>query len=103
MVGTTAPSNESFVYFPFSKYELEPVEIGLTEYPIQVYEIYNGGDVSAELEIDDSFLEELNCENYSCKILECLSKNTLKIPPRSSLETKWRFSPIEAKTYQVCL
>jgi hypothetical protein len=101
LVGTTVPSNESFVFFPSSKYEFEPVEVGLNEYPIQVYEIYNGGDLPARLEIDDSSLDEFNAENYSSNILECLSKSELVIPPRSCVETKWRFSPLEAKTYQV--
>lgn len=101
MVGNTAPANEPFVYFPWLSFVLKPVEIGLTEYPIQVFEIYNGGSVAAEIEIDDSMLEELNMENYASYILECMSKSKLTIPPRSSVETKWKFSPLEAKTYMV--
>jgi hypothetical protein len=89
------------VFFPAAKYDFEPVEIGLAEYPIQVYEIYNGGDLPARLAIDDSSLDEFNAENYSSSILECLTKHELVIPPRSSVETKWKFSPLEAKTYQV--
>jgi hypothetical protein len=95
------PNNEPHVYFPSSKFEFEPVEIGLMEYPIQVYELYNGGDVPAEVEIDSSFLDELNQENYSRPILKCLTESTVIIPPGACFETKWKFSPVEPKTYEV--
>lgn len=94
-------NNEPFVYFPSNRFELEPVEIGLTEYPIQVYELYNGGDVPARVEIESTFVQELNETNYMTDILKCLSDELVEIPPGCSAETKWRFSPIEAKTYQV--
>lgn len=94
-------TGEAFVYFPVNKYEFEPVEIGLNEYPIQVYELYNGGEVPAQVEIDCSMIEEANQNNYMANILKCLSEEVISIAPGSCFETKWRFSPIEAKTYQV--
>ena len=100
-MGTTVPRNEPYIFFPSSKFELEPVEIGLNEYPIQVYELFNGGDVTAEVEIDYSFIDDLNQENYSRPILKCLTDNEIRIAPGSCYETKWKFAPIEAKTYQV--
>ena len=36
MVGTTVAHNEPNIHFPSGLYELEPIEIGLGEYPIQV-------------------------------------------------------------------
>lgn len=80
---------------------MEPVEIGLTEYPIQTYALFNAGDVPAEVEIDPSLIEDLNQESYSSNILKCLSQNVITIPPGTSFDTKWKFSPIEAKTYLV--
>lgn len=93
--------NEPFVFFPSSKFEMEPVDIGLTEYPIQVYELFNGGDIGAEVEIDYSLIDELNADNYARPILKCLTDSVIRIPPGSCFETKWKFSPIEAKTYEV--
>jgi hypothetical protein len=89
------------VFFPSNKFEFEPVDIGLNEYPIQVFELYNGGDVPAQVEIDYSLTEDLKQANYQTDILKCLSDRVISIPASSSVETKWRFQPIEAKTYQV--
>lgn len=101
MIGTTTLNGEPFVYFPTNRFEFEPVEIGLTEYPIQVYELFNGGDVPARVEIDTTFVQELNENNYATDVLQCVSNGVVTIPPGCSADTKWRFSPIEAKTYQV--
>jgi hypothetical protein len=95
------PTNEPHVFFPSAKFEFTPVEVGLDEYPIQVYEIYNAGDLPARLLVDDSSLDEFNADNYGCTVLECLSSGVeLVVPPRACVETKWRFAPLEAKTYQ---
>lgn len=99
MVGTTVAHNEPNIHFPNSLYEFEPIEIGLSEYPIQIYEIYNGGNVACDVEIDASALDNLNAENYSRAILKYLTENKIQIQPGSLFETKWIFSPIEAKTY----
>ena len=101
LVGTTVANGEPFVYFPTNRFEFEAVEIGLNEYPIQIYELYNGGDVPARLEIDTTFIQEVNEANYMSEILSCISDGVVTIPPGCSADTKWRFSPIEAKTYQV--
>lgn len=101
LIGTTVANGEPLINFSSSLFEFEPVEIGLTEYPIQIYEIYNGSDVSCDVEIDTSSLNDLNNENYCQSILECLSPKRIRIQPGTLFETKWRFSPIEAKTYTV--
>lgn len=51
--------------------------------------------------MDITQLGNLAIQNYSHNILECLSETEIIIPPGTSYPTKWRFSPIEAKTYQV--
>jgi hypothetical protein len=102
-VGATSIPNDSYLYFPSNKFEFEPVEIGLIEYPVQIYELYNGGDSPANVEIDCSSLEYLNAENYMHPILKCLTPEKIVIPPASGFETKWKFSPIESRTYQVNL
>ncbi len=99
MVGTTVGPGEPNIHFPNNIYEFEPVEIGLNEYPIQIYEIYNGGDVACDIEIDASAIQKLNEENYAQQILQCLTDKRITIQPGSLYETKWSFSPIEAKTY----
>ena len=80
---------------------MEPVDIGLAEYPIQMYELFNGGDIGAEVEIDYSLVDQLNEENFSRPILKCLTDNVIHIQAGSCFETKWKFAPIEAKTYEV--
>lgn len=75
--------------------------IGLSEYSVQIYELYNGGDTTATVDIDDSLLEDLVEQNFSRPILKCMSPKTFAVLPGSTYETKWKFSPIEAKTYQV--
>jgi hypothetical protein len=102
-IGATAASNESYLYFPSNKFEFEPVEIGIIDYPVQIYELYNGGDSPAHVEIDCSSVEYLNAENYGHEILKCLTIENIIIPPGNCFETKWKFAPIEAKTYQVSI
>lgn len=96
-------NNEALINFSSNLFEFEPVEIGLSEYPIQIYEIYNGSDAACDLEIDTSAVNELNYENYCQTVLECLSPQKLTIQPGILFETKWRFSPFEAKTYSVII
>ena len=100
-MGTTVAHNEPNIHFPSPVFEFEPIEIGLNEYPIQVYEIYNGGNVVCDVEIDHSALKILNEENYSQQIIKCLTDENIRIEPGALYETKWIFSPIEAKTYNV--
>ncbi len=94
-------NNEPNIHFPNSIYELEPIEIGLSDYPIQIYEIYNGGNVACDIEIDSSAIEQLNEENYAAEILRCLTEARIRIEPGALFETKWLFAPLEAKTYNV--
>ena len=75
--------------------------IGLGEYPVQIYELYNGGDSVAHVEIDSSLLDELGAQNYSRPILKCVTPKKFNVLPGTSYETKWKFQPIEAKTYMV--
>ena len=103
MVGTTVANGEPNIHFPNSVYEFEPIEIGLSDYPIQVYEIYNGGNVACDVEIDSSSIDTLNEENYSQSVLKCLTDKKICIQPGALIETKWIFRPIEAKTYNVCI
>jgi hypothetical protein len=91
--------NEPNIHFPNSIYELEPIEIGLSEYPIQIYEIYNGGNVACDIEIDSSAVDKLNEQNYAIEILRCLTESSIRIEPGTLFETKWIFAPVEAKTY----
>ena len=100
-MGMTVPNNEPSIYFPSGLFELEPIEIGLTDYPAQIYELFNGGDVATEVEIDTSAVDDLNEANYMQPILKLLSPNFVTVQPGSIFETKWKFCPIEAKTYQV--
>lgn len=102
-IGTTIQKGEPYVYFPSNKFEFQPVEIGLNDFPIQTFDLYNAGDVPARVEIDASLVEEMNSENYSSSILKCLSNSILTIPPGVAFETRWKFSPIEAKTYRVTI
>ena len=101
LVGTTVQKGEPYVYFPSNKFEFEPVEIGLNEFPIQTFDLYNAGDAPARVEIDTSLVDEMNQESYATSVLQCLSNSILTIPPGTAFETKWKFVPIEAKTYRV--
>jgi cilia- and flagella-associated protein 65 len=97
--GYTGGTNEPSVFFPSNKFEFEPLEIGLNEYPIQIYELYNGGDVPAIIEMDLTEIDDLNEQNYSWPIIKCLTPSKFTIQPGAMYETKWKFSPTEAKTY----
>ena len=99
-VGTTSGQGEPLLFFHSSKFEMEPVECGLVDYPVQVYELYNGGDTPAHVEIDCSSLRTLNAQNYSSPIVTCLSSESVIVAPGTCYETKWLFAPIESKTYQ---
>lgn len=100
-IGVTVPLSIPYLYFPTNKFTFNPVPIGLSEYPIQTYELYNGGDSPAKVFIDISQLEHSATVNYGHKVLECLSECEIIIPAGSTYLTKWRFNPLEAKTYLI--
>ena len=101
LIGTTIGNGVPYIFFPSNQFDFESVEIGLNEYPIQNYELYNAGEVEAKVEIESELFRDFNKKNYMTEILKCVSDKVVKIPPGCSVETKWKFIPIEAKTYKV--
>ena len=48
----TVAIDRPYIHFPSSRHMFAPVPIGETRAPIQVYEMYNGGAVAVNYQID---------------------------------------------------
>ena len=65
-----------------------------------MYELYNGGALPVNFEIETSPLDLVQSENFDIPIFECFNTKG-EIQPGKSVAVEWRFSPLEAKTYMV--
>ena len=51
-VGVTVDTESYYVHFPTTRHLFEPVPVGGTSPPVQVYELYNGGSRAVNYELD---------------------------------------------------
>ena len=51
-VGVTVDTDRKYVHFPSSKHMFSPVPVGLETHPKQIYELYNGGAVPVQYQLD---------------------------------------------------
>ncbi|XP_072031285.1 cilia- and flagella-associated protein 65-like [Amphiura filiformis] len=99
-VGVTVDADHKYVHFPSSKHMFSPVPVGLETDPKQIYELYNGGAVPVQYQLDLTALQYVQEENFNHKIFECLNP-TGEIAPGTTANVEWVFSPLESKTYMV--
>ncbi|XP_077997157.1 cilia- and flagella-associated protein 65-like [Glandiceps talaboti] len=99
-IGVTVEPDKKYVHFPSNKHMFYPVPIGAVANPKQVYELYNGGAVPVQYELDLTALEYIRQENFNHKVFECLNPRGEILPGRTAF-VEWIFSPLEAKTYMV--
>lgn len=62
--------------------------------------MYNGGCMAVIYEVDMEPLRELQESNYNHPVLTCLNPRG-EIPPGTSSNLEWIFSPLESKSYMV--
>ncbi|KAM7444065.1 hypothetical protein ABFA07_007249 [Porites harrisoni] len=99
-VGVTVDPESYYVHFPTTRHLFEPVPVGGTSPPVQVYELYNGGSRAVNYELDMEPLAQVQAQNYGCRIFECLNPSG-EIPPGCFALIYWQFAPLEARTYMV--
>ena len=64
--------------------------------------MYNGGSVSVIYDVDLSPLKQLEQDNFNHPVLTCLNPSG-EIIPGTNGSLEWVFSPLESKTYEVCM
>ncbi|XP_066497191.1 cilia- and flagella-associated protein 65 isoform X2 [Hoplias malabaricus] len=99
-VGVTVERDRRYIHLPSTRHLFAPVAIGGFYPPMQVYELYNGGALPLRYHVDISPLEQLQEENFSHPILQCLNPDG-ELQPGHTATLKWVFSPLEAKIYSV--
>lgn len=99
-IGVTVDPDSFYVHFANTRHMFEPVAVGGTSPPVQVYELYNGGARVVSYELDTEPLAQVQAQNYGCRIFECLNP-TGEIPPGCAALIYWQFAPLEARTYMV--
>ncbi|XP_014674657.1 PREDICTED: coiled-coil domain-containing protein 108-like isoform X2 [Priapulus caudatus] len=99
-VGVTVPPERPYLHIAQTSHTFNPQPIGESSYPVQSYELYNGGGVPVKFSLDLRGLDELQQENYQYEIVACLTPKG-EIQPGCKAAVKWRFAPLEAKTYSV--
>ena len=65
-IGVTVDPDSYYVHFANTKHMFEPVPIGSTSPPVQVYELYNGGAQTVKYELDLEPLAQV--EAVSCSL-----------------------------------
>ena len=58
-VGTTTSAGQPYLHFHSDRFEFTNVPVGETQTAIQIYELYNGGSIPVQFEIDTKPLFEL--------------------------------------------
>lgn len=101
-VGTTTSVNQPYLHFHSDRHDFTNVPVGETQTAIQIYELYNGGSVPVQYEIDTKPLYELQMENFNSAVMECLTPKGVVAPGRFGT-VLFKFSPLEAKVYSVSL
>ncbi|KAJ7389222.1 hypothetical protein OS493_032690 [Desmophyllum pertusum] len=99
-IGVTVDPDSFYVHFADTRHLFEPVPVGGTSPPVQVYELYNGGARVVNYELDMEPLAQVQAQNYGCRIFECLNPSG-EIPPGCAALIYWQFAPLEARTYMV--
>ncbi|KAL9957579.1 hypothetical protein ACROYT_G034498 [Oculina patagonica] len=99
-IGVTVDPDSFYVHFANTRHMFEPVPVGGTSPPVQVYELYNGGARVVKYELDMEPLAQVQAQNYGCRIFECLNPSG-EIPPGCAALIYWQFAPLEARTYMV--
>ncbi|XP_053352888.1 cilia- and flagella-associated protein 65 [Clarias gariepinus] len=99
-IGVTVEKDRHYLHFPSTRHVFAPVAIGGFHPPIQVYELYNGGAQPVRYRVDTLPLQELQEENFSHPVLQCLNPEG-DVQPGCTASLRWIFSPLEAKTYSV--
>ncbi|XP_014640990.1 PREDICTED: coiled-coil domain-containing protein 108 [Ceratotherium simum simum] len=99
-VGVTVKPEQKYVHFTSTSHQFIPVPIGDPLPPRQIYELYNGGSVPVTYEIQTNVLLHVQEKNFNHPIFCCLNPQG-EIPPGTTAQVLWIFSPIEAKTYSV--
>lgn len=99
-IGVTVDPDSYYVHFASTRHLFEPVPVGGTSPPVQVYELYNGGSRVVKYELDMEPLAQVQAQNYGCRIFECLNPSG-EIPPGCAALIYWQFAPLEARTYMV--
>lgn len=99
-IGVTVDPDSYYVHFANTRHLFEPVAVGGTSPPVQVYELYNGGARTVNYELDTEPLAQIQAQNFGCRIFECLNPSG-EIPHGCVAFIYWQFSPLEARTYMV--
>ncbi|XP_074643169.1 cilia- and flagella-associated protein 65-like [Tubulanus polymorphus] len=97
-IGVTVEPDRKYLHFPSNKHTFAPVPIGEKNSPVQVYELYNGGALPVQYDVDQRPELELTRANFNHPVFECVNPIG-KILPGRSAAIGWKFSPLEARTY----
>ncbi|XP_059144553.1 cilia- and flagella-associated protein 65-like [Physella acuta] len=99
-LGVTVDPSHPYIHLPSNRHTFNPVSVGETTSPVQMYELYNGGAIPVSYECDLTPLDIIKAENFDQQIFECLNPSGTIQPGRSAF-IHWRFFPLEAKMYMV--
>ncbi|XP_071896784.1 cilia- and flagella-associated protein 65 isoform X2 [Anas platyrhynchos] len=98
--GVTVTQDQRYVHFASSKHLFTPIAIGTSYPPTQVYELYNGGSMPVLFEVQLDSIMRIQRDNFQHPVFVCLTPRG-EIPPGTTGQIEWIFSPLEARTYSV--
>lgn len=73
-IGVTVDDESRYVHFDTTKHMFEPIPVGTNSPPVQIYELYNGGALPVNYELDLEPLAQLEAVRFylSVDIIVCL-------------------------------
>uniref|UniRef100_A0A493T5U6 Cilia and flagella associated protein 65 n=2 Tax=Anas platyrhynchos platyrhynchos TaxID=8840 RepID=A0A493T5U6_ANAPP len=98
--GVTVTQDQRYVHFASTKHLFTPIAIGTSYPPTQVYELYNGGSMPVLFEVQLDSIMRIQRDNFQHPVFVCLTPRG-EIPPGTTGQIEWIFSPLEARTYSV--
>ncbi|XP_054644330.1 cilia- and flagella-associated protein 65 isoform X2 [Dunckerocampus dactyliophorus] len=98
--GVTVDQETPYLYFLSRHHVFTPVMIGDLTPPVQMYDLYNGGDIPVRYEVDAHVLSQLQENSFNHALLSCLNP-VGDIPPGKVASLEFIFSPLEAKMHSM--
>ncbi|XP_066855446.1 cilia- and flagella-associated protein 65 isoform X1 [Anser cygnoides] len=98
--GVTVKQDQRYVHFASAKHLFTPIAIGTSHPPTQVYELYNGGSMPVMFEVQLDSIVRIQKDNFQHPVFVCLTPRG-EIPPGTTGQIEWIFSPLEARMYSV--
>ena len=98
--GHSVIKSKQFLQIPISQYSFEPIEVGDTHPPVQMYRMINKSSTPLNYQVDAKVLETLKLSNSGFEILHCANMKGV-IPANGIVFLEWIFRPLSNASHNI--